>query len=354
VRAHAIGAAILCLAALGGPAARAEPLGPVLLESGSQPPGGSQTPAQPTAATQPQKSPTAQPTSPATKPAPKAVEVDKAAGRVSVAGRFTGAVGVVELGACAKGGKTYLSVLALDAQPSQIADATKELGLKPGSVPTADPKTGSASEPTGPKVRLFVEWNIKADGKTVPRRAPLEEFFWNRTKDDVLPQGPWIYAGSATVRDEASDSELFVGDLSGSVATISRMDTSALFYYGGALPSGQGWHANPDLRKLGGQPCRLVIEPVPPPKAAAEAPQPGDEPVKTTGEPAKSGGETPKAGDLQGAPGPQRAPAPPPAPESPANQAPQGGAAEGSQAAPSGDSAGAKANQTDEPGETGP
>ena len=193
-------------------------------------------------------------------PSAAAVEIDKEKLRLVVRGSFLGTSGLVELGATSSRRKQFLAVILLDAQPSEIARAIEDLGVQPGKVPVADPRTMTATRPEGRKVDLLVEWKTTVLGKTVQRQVRLEEFFWDRSKDKQLPESPWVYAGSSIIRGPEFDFAIFVADLSGSVATINRMDTSSLFYYGGELPPTVARRANPQLKPRAGTSCRLVIQ----------------------------------------------------------------------------------------------
>jgi len=193
-------------------------------------------------------------------PRAAAVEIDKEKSRLVVRGSFLGTSGLVELGATSSRRKQFLAVILLDTQPSEIARAIEDLGVQPGKVPVADPRTMTATRPEGRKVDLLVEWETTVLGKTVQRQVRLEEFFWDRSKDKQLPESPWVYAGSTLVQGPEFDFAIFVADLSGSVATINRMDTSSLFYYGGELPPTVARRANPQLKPRAGTSCRLVIQ----------------------------------------------------------------------------------------------
>ena len=198
------------------------------------------------------------------------VQVDKENSRITVTGRFTGSGGMLELGSCTRRGKTFLSVLVLDARPGEIVEALRQIGVEPGTVPVADPKARTATAPTGRKITCVVEWQARMGDEVLDRSAKLEQFFWHRSTNKVLAESPWIYAGSTRVGAEEGAGELLAADLSGSVASVTRFDTSALLYYGGLLPHGQVWSANPDLKARKGTPCRLVLEPVPEPAAPAK------------------------------------------------------------------------------------
>ncbi|NIA22246.1 MAG: hypothetical protein GWP05_09865 [Anaerolineaceae bacterium] len=218
-------------------------------------------------------------------PKKTAIEIDREKSRLVVRGSFLGTSGLVELGATTNRRKKFLAVILLKARPSEIARAMKALGAQPGKVPVINPRATTATRPEGRKVDLLVEWEAMAAGKPIQRRARLEEFFWDRSTDRTLPESPWVYAGSSVVKGAESDFEIFVADLSGSVATINRMDSSSLFYYGGNLPPAAARRANPQLKPRAGTPCRLVIqvlaEPEPPePKATEPAAEkiPADQP----------------------------------------------------------------------------
>lgn len=200
-----------------------------------------------------------------------AIETDLKNHRVSIRGYFTGTAGALELGACTTGGKTYLSPLGLAARPSKIAEALRTIGAEPGDVPVVDRRRGTATEPKGRKVTLFVQWHITRKNEVSLRRAALETFFWNRSADAAMAKGPWIYAGSKLVRDGTGGSGLFVADLSGTVAAVTRLDTSALFYYDGPSPRNDVWSATPGASPAKGTACRLIVELVPEAKPEAEA-----------------------------------------------------------------------------------
>ena len=283
-------------------ALRADPMKPVYLDSKAAPqpangghPGDAAKPAPPV------KIP-AEPQAP--------LEIDKKNGRLSIAGKFTGTPGNIELGACAKGGKTHLAALVLEVRPSRIAEAMAEIGVAAGQVPVADREAGTATTPKGRQVLLFVQWHVKEKNEVVLRRARLEELFWNRSDDKVLAEAAWTYAGGKLVRDEAGGDGLFTANVSGSVATIERFDTSALFYYGGDLGPTAAWSANPNLRPAEGTPCRLIVEPAP-----EEKPVENTSPAQSDAKPP----EEPKAAEVNV---PESLPAPAPVIEKPPVDAP--------------------------------
>jgi len=240
-------AVLIALDSLRADQVDSDPLLPIIVSPASKP------------AKIPTKTP--KPAPPAAKsPSKTAVEIDREKLQVVVRGSFLGTSGLVELGATANRRKKFLAVILLEVRPTEIARAMKTLGVRSGKVPVVNPRAITATKPEGRKVDLLVEWEAIAAGKPVQRRARLEEFFWDRSTDRKLPESPWIYAGSSVVKGGKSDFEIFVADLSGSVATINRMDSSSLFYYGGNLPPTAARQSNPQLKPRAGTPCRLVIQ----------------------------------------------------------------------------------------------
>ncbi|MBN2584430.1 MAG: hypothetical protein JXL80_15320 [Planctomycetes bacterium] len=260
---------ILVVAALGSGFASgqdAEPLKPLVSEVTRQ---GEESP-QPS-----------QPTTPATSaptPSPAGrsdLLIDREKQRLTIPGTITGTTGLIEFGATSNPRRKFLAAIMVKIPPSRIVEAMRALGAEPGKVPEADPAAQTATEPEGRKVAITVHWDTQVGDETMHRQVPLEQLFWDRMRDEPLPESPWTYAGSSTVRSADSGGEVFVGDLSGSVATISLMDTSAVFYYGGNLSPGSSRHANPNLRVSAGTPCRLEVRILPqePPKEDRLQPQ---------------------------------------------------------------------------------
>jgi len=250
-------AATLVLAAF-APARADEPLLPVYLDSKAPTAPKPNPPTKPPETKVPPTPADAAPANPAS-----LVEIDRQAGRLSIAATFTGTVGNLELGACAKGGRTHLSVLTLAVRPSRVVEAMAELGVEPGQVPVTNAESGTVAPPTGRRVVLRVEWLAAEKGKSVSRQARLEEFFWNRADGRTMAEAAWIYAGSKTVQLTPDSDRVLAADVSGSVATVERSSPSAVFYYGGDVTVTAAWSANARLQMPAGTPCRLIVELVP-------------------------------------------------------------------------------------------
>lgn len=218
-----------------------------------------------------------------------AVRVDAEARQVMVRGHWLGTVGMVELGACTRRGKTFMALLTVEAQASDIVAALDTLGLEPGAPPQLVEDTDTSSNagdepdattdaetltpPVGPVVALSVAWTAEEDGETVEYAVPLETLFWNRSRDAVLPEAGWHFTGSVQVAE--FDSAPALADLTGTVATLNSRDKGAVFYYAGPSEvTGQVWSPNPELRAAKGTPCSLVIKlppQEPPPEEHAAA-----------------------------------------------------------------------------------
>jgi hypothetical protein len=97
--------------------------------------------------------------------------------------------GVIEVLACAPGGKVHESVLVLDVVPYHLQVALLLLGLQyvGGLEYQGDPRT-----PQGDSVEVWVSW--KDGTKEVTVRG--EEMVWDVVRNTTMEQTPWIFVGS--------------------------------------------------------------------------------------------------------------------------------------------------------------
>ena len=120
------------------------------------------------------------------------VEFDRAHERLVVRGWVNMQEGLVEVFACAPEGKTHESVLVLDCLPSGLHGGLLALGLAAGQ----PVELGTGDEyraPEGDRVRIRVAWT---DEGGVEREARAEDWVWDDSRQDVMPPGGWIFAGS--------------------------------------------------------------------------------------------------------------------------------------------------------------
>lgn len=97
--------------------------------------------------------------------------------------------GIIELLACAPGGKVHESVLVLDVVPYHLQVALLLLGLKyvGGLEYQGDPRT-----PQGDSVEVWVTW--KEEGKEKKVRG--EEMVWDVVRNAPMETTPWVFVGS--------------------------------------------------------------------------------------------------------------------------------------------------------------
>lgn len=102
--------------------------------------------------------------------------------------------GMVELLACAPGGKTHESVLVFDVEPFHFQIALLLMGLEcsGGLKYQGDPAT-----PKGDPVDIFVTWTDPVNSKTVSVRG--EDLVYDIQKKRAMKRTHWIFAGSRVI-----------------------------------------------------------------------------------------------------------------------------------------------------------
>ncbi len=98
--------------------------------------------------------------------------------------------GMIELLACAWGGKQHESVLVLDVVPHHLQVALLLLGLEPGGHKLeyqGDPRT-----PEGDSLEVWVEWEQNGTVK----RVRGEDLVYNIPQKRSMKHTPWVFAGS--------------------------------------------------------------------------------------------------------------------------------------------------------------
>jgi hypothetical protein len=150
------------------------------------------------------------------------VTIDSERRQISMAGKVNMDHGIVELLACAPGGKVHESVLVLDVVPYHFQVALLLLGLKPGGglEYQGDPRT-----PTGDSVDVIVSWT-QADTQVSVR---AEQLVWDLQQKTAMQTTPWIFVGSKVVDGT------FLADVERSLITTYHDPTAIL---DNPLPSG--------------------------------------------------------------------------------------------------------------------
>jgi hypothetical protein len=132
--------------------------------------------------------------------------------------------GLVEVFACAPGGKTHESVVVLDCVPSGIHAGLLALGLKPGT-PVEEGTEADYKPPTGDGVDIHVRF--ASTGRVEECRA--EDWVWNQKAGIPMQRGAWVFAGSfmQSVTSDAEDAT-FAANYVKSIATTYHDATAIL------------------------------------------------------------------------------------------------------------------------------
>ncbi len=132
--------------------------------------------------------------------------------------------GAIEYLACSQGGKSYESVLVLDASPREINDGLLQVGLTPGSPATYDAEDNPVA-PQGPMLTLMVEW-ATATGTRVRMRA--EDLIYNTNAARPMARTDWIFTGSRMMEDPETEEQVLQAEMTGNVISTHQSDPSVL------------------------------------------------------------------------------------------------------------------------------
>lgn len=126
--------------------------------------------------------------------------------RVEVDARVCIRKGLLELFACAEGGKDHESAVVLLCKPQSLHLALVLLGLKDkrecgGGGPQ---QVGDATTPKGDRVLVFLEWT-DTEGKVERRRA--EELIRDQRTGGTMPLVGWAFSGSEFVEELDPDTK---------------------------------------------------------------------------------------------------------------------------------------------------
>ena len=132
--------------------------------------------------------------------------------------------GAIEYLACSQGGKSYESVLVLDASPRDVYDGLLQVGLTPGSPATYDAEDNLVA-PRGEGVTLMVEWVTDA-GATVRMRA--EDLVYNTKTERPMVRTDWVFTGSRMMEDPETEEQVLQAEMTGNVISTHQSDPSVL------------------------------------------------------------------------------------------------------------------------------
>ena len=144
---------------------------------------------------------------------------------VEVSGWVNMQKGLVEVFACAPGGKIHEAVVVLDCVPSGLHAGLLALGLQPGT-PVEIGTEDDYKPPSGDGVRIEVYWQ---DASGAERQVRAEDWVWNQTEQRSMERGNWVFAGSFLQPvSGAPGTETYAADYVKSLVTTYHDSTSIL------------------------------------------------------------------------------------------------------------------------------
>src|SRR5688572_19560258 len=118
-----------------------------------------------------------------------------------------------------RGTADHEAVLRTTARPSAIHAALLGLGLEPGTPLRFEPERKQWIPPSGPPVRIEVEW--EENGQTIRRSAG--ELMRNMKTGEAMPSHPWVFAGS-----ELGPNGEYGADVTGQLVSIVNFEYTTL------------------------------------------------------------------------------------------------------------------------------
>jgi len=218
--------------------------------------------------------------------------------RIEVRGAVAVQRNLIELFACAEGGKAHESVLVLDMRPSNLNIALKLLGLddggqskvkrmvqfrKDGKIVEEEREVveengpnyrGDPRRPEGDRVIVTIRWE---DEKGEKHEVRAEDMIFERARNRSMPHAGWIYTGSRFAMNPLTKREEIIADHSKTIMTTWH-DPDAIL--DNPLPDGRDdevYFANPNKVPPRGTPIVMEIRvPTEEEKKAAEAVEAGE------------------------------------------------------------------------------
>ena len=187
------------------------------------------------------------------------IMVDTAKREISVQGTVND-VTVLEFVANTLGGlKAYESAVTLNTDGVTFNAALLLIGLDRANarVPTRhfDPE-----QPAGDPVELWIEWE-GADKR--PQRVRAEQLIFDRTTNETMAEGPWVYTGSSFHPDGryvADADGVLIGFVHSPAPVIEHQRGAGIDRYGSII-------LNPKLGLKGGTPITLRVKSLKPPSS---------------------------------------------------------------------------------------
>jgi len=167
--------------------------------------------------------------------------------------------GILEYALVHGDGKIHESLLVTDVIPSQLQVAMKLCHYKDGEgdvfdifYPEDEKKGPAGAKQRGQSVTLTVEWQDGGEQKA----APLSDWIFDRKRNAVMPNEPWIYSGSYLYEGD------FAADMDGTLIAIYLSRGAMLNTMTDGSEDDERWLANPDKTPALGTGITLVIAPL--------------------------------------------------------------------------------------------
>jgi hypothetical protein len=117
------------------------------------------------------------------------IRIDSKNRVLTIPGKINMQKGMIELLACAPGGKTHETVVLMDVVPYHLQVSLILLGLNyVGGLSVQ----GDTLTPKGDSVDVFVTW--MKDGRDTTTR--VEDFVWDIPREKPMEHTPWVFTGS--------------------------------------------------------------------------------------------------------------------------------------------------------------
>ncbi|MFI4859143.1 MAG: YdjY domain-containing protein [Phycisphaerales bacterium JB063] len=176
--------------------------------------------------------------------------------------------------ACSPNTREHESILVLQAKPSMIHTALLLLGIEPGSPLQWIEEEDSVRTiaPTGPAIGVFI---VTTDDEGNEVVTPANQWVKDQKSDEIMQGNTWLFAGSKFV--EVNGQELYVADAYGTAISLVNFGDDLLARATEMTDNneshGRVWGANTEVIPEVGTEVHIrlsVPEPAPPP--APEAP----------------------------------------------------------------------------------
>ena len=182
-------------------------------------------------------------------------------------------LGPLEFLACAAGTAEHESVLRSRARPSHLHLALVMLGLQPGRGVHYDHDKKKWIEPSGPPLKMTVEFEKAGKLVTMPANETMRDIDTKKP----MPEVTWVFTGSKIMPDN-----FYGADKTGYLVSVVNFELSPIDFPALASNANETleWELNRDVLPEKGTKITLIIEPAtevkPPPPGTPPKPPPAD------------------------------------------------------------------------------